>query len=153
MFVWQGCLTVESDRTVVTNAPKDSHFFKNMTRGLCKTTTKYTFSNIFNENTSQKDFFSSTMLSYVKDFIDGQNCLVFTYGVTSSGKTYTIQGNWVAAQFCQHTGHGNSTLPISLTSSFGCRTSGNFVICCVFFLLLPYTMICRTSSNLIIFVA
>ncbi|XP_052285989.1 kinesin-like protein KIF20B isoform X2 [Dreissena polymorpha] len=89
----QGCYIVESDKTVVTHPPKDSHFFKNMTRGLCKSTTKYTFSQIFNENTSQKDFFNSTMLNYVKDFIDGQNCLVFSYGVTSSGKTYTIQGN------------------------------------------------------------
>ncbi|XP_052821444.1 kinesin-like protein KIF20B isoform X3 [Mya arenaria] len=89
----QDCFSVESERTVVTHPPKDSHFFKNMTRGLCKSITKYTFSQIFNENTTQNDFFNSTMLNYVKDFIDGQNCLVFSYGVTNSGKTYTIQGN------------------------------------------------------------
>ncbi len=29
----------------------------------------------------------------VKAFIEGQNCLIFTYGVTNSGKTYTIQGS------------------------------------------------------------
>jgi kinesin family protein 20 len=34
------------------------------------------------------------MLKLVQDFIEGQNCLVFTYGVTSSGKTYTIQGEF-----------------------------------------------------------
>ena len=31
-------------------------------------------------------------MSTVKSFIEGQNCLIFTYGVTNSGKTYTIQG-------------------------------------------------------------
>ncbi|KAL4221164.1 hypothetical protein ACF0H5_019423 [Mactra antiquata] len=89
----QECLSLLSDKTVSTNPPKDSHFFKNMSRGSCKTTTKYTFSHVFSETTTQKDFFGSTMLDLVKDFIDGQNCLVFSYGVTSSGKTYTIQGN------------------------------------------------------------
>ena len=29
----------------------------------------------------------------MKAFIEGQNCLIFTYGVTNSGKTYTIQGS------------------------------------------------------------
>ncbi|XP_060582779.1 kinesin-like protein KIF20A [Ruditapes philippinarum] len=89
----QQCLSIETDRTLITNAPKDSHFFKNMTRGSCRAATKFTFSHIFNDSTTQKEFFNSTMLGLVKDFIDGQNCLVFTYGVTSSGKTYTIQGN------------------------------------------------------------
>lgn len=32
----------------------------------------------------------------MKDVFDGQNSLIFTYGVTSSGKTYTIQGRWQA---------------------------------------------------------
>ena len=78
--------------TVATHAPKESHTFKNCTHGLGKTTHKFKFSRIFDSTTTQKDFFQETMLDLVKDFIDGQNCLVFTYGVTSSGKTYTIQG-------------------------------------------------------------
>ena len=28
----------------------------------------------------------------VRDFLEGQNQLLFTYGATSAGKTYTIQG-------------------------------------------------------------
>ncbi|XP_061196904.1 kinesin-like protein KIF20B [Saccostrea echinata] len=55
-------------------------------------TNKYTFSKIYGQETTQKEFFNGTMLGIVKNFIDGQNCLVFSYGVTSSGKTYTIQG-------------------------------------------------------------
>ncbi|KAK3583753.1 hypothetical protein CHS0354_022786 [Potamilus streckersoni] len=89
----QKCLEVESAQTVLAHAPKDSHSYRNTTHGVGKTTNKFTFSRIFKEDTSQKEFFKDTMLSSVKDFIDGQNCLVFSYGVTSSGKTYTIQGN------------------------------------------------------------
>ncbi|XP_071151333.1 kinesin-like protein KIF20A [Mytilus edulis] len=88
----QKCLTIEDENTVATHAPKESHTFKNCTHGLGKTTHKFKFSRIFDSVTTQKDFFNETMLGLVKDFIDGQNCLVFTYGVTSSGKTYTIQG-------------------------------------------------------------
>jgi kinesin family protein 20 len=78
----------------VTSAPKDSHTYKNSAHGLGKTKQKFTFSRIFNESTTQKEFFNDTMLTMVKDFVDGQNCLVFTYGVVTSGKTYTIQGEY-----------------------------------------------------------
>ena len=78
-----------------THPPKDSHTYKNATRGVTKSIAKYTFSHIFKEDTTQKEFFNDTMLGLVKDFIDGQNCLVFSYGVTSSGKTYTIQGTYL----------------------------------------------------------
>lgn len=93
-FSFQNCIEVESEHVVTTHAPKDSHYFKTSAHGLGKTTHKFTFSKIFQETTSQKDFFDSTMLGMVKDFVDGQNCLVFTYGVTNAGKTYTIQGEF-----------------------------------------------------------
>jgi hypothetical protein len=32
------------------------------------------------------------VLPRVKEFLEGQNQLVFTYGASSSGKTHTIQG-------------------------------------------------------------
>ena len=32
-------------------------------------------------------------LSLAQDFLDGQNCLMFSYGVTNSGKTHTIHGS------------------------------------------------------------
>ncbi|KAL5014260.1 hypothetical protein ScPMuIL_008530 [Solemya velum] len=88
----QGCLAVQDCHSVLANAPKDSHTYKNCVHGLGKTSYRYTFSRIFKDSTTQKEFFNDTMLNMVKDCIDGQNCLVFTYGVTSSGKTYTIQG-------------------------------------------------------------
>ncbi|KAI0803102.1 P-loop containing nucleoside triphosphate hydrolase protein [Irpex lacteus] len=52
----------------------------------------YTFSHIFPPDTSQSDFFKHTTLPLVKDVLEGQSGLLFAYGVTNSGKTYTVQG-------------------------------------------------------------
>lgn len=52
----------------------------------------YKFSHVFLPTILQADFFSKTTLPLVQDLLDGQNGLLFAYGVTNSGKTYTIQG-------------------------------------------------------------
>ena len=52
----------------------------------------YTFSHVFPPETIQSDFFGKTTLPLVRDVLEGQSGLLFTYGVTNSGKTYTIQG-------------------------------------------------------------
>ncbi|GJE85894.1 kinesin-domain-containing protein [Phanerochaete sordida] len=52
----------------------------------------YTFSHIFPPATNQSDFFAKTTLPLVKDVLEGQSGLIFAYGVTNSGKTYTVQG-------------------------------------------------------------
>lgn len=52
----------------------------------------YTFSHIFPPDVTQSDFFNKTTLPMVHDVLSGQNGLLFTYGVTNSGKTFTIQG-------------------------------------------------------------
>uniref|UniRef100_U3K2C7 Kinesin-like protein n=1 Tax=Ficedula albicollis TaxID=59894 RepID=U3K2C7_FICAL len=49
-------------------------------------------SQIFGPEVGQKLFFDETMKQVVKDVLSGQNCLVYTYGITNSGKTHTIQG-------------------------------------------------------------
>jgi hypothetical protein len=57
------------------------------------TESNYTFSHVFPPSTSQSEFFTSTTLPLVRDLlVDGQNGLLFAYGVTNSGKTYTVQG-------------------------------------------------------------
>ncbi|KFP70322.1 Kinesin-like KIF20B [Acanthisitta chloris] len=53
---------------------------------------KFTFSRVFGPETTQEEFFEGTMKQPVQDFLDGYNRLVFTYGVTNAGKTYTFQG-------------------------------------------------------------
>lgn len=52
----------------------------------------YRFSHVFLPETQQAEFFTKTTLPLVRDLLDGQNGLLFAYGVTNSGKTYTIQG-------------------------------------------------------------
>ncbi|KAG5728561.1 Kinesin-like protein KIF20B [Termitomyces sp. T112] len=52
----------------------------------------YTFSHVFPPDTIQSDFFTRTTLPLVQDVLQGHNGLLFTYGVTNSGKTYTVQG-------------------------------------------------------------
>ncbi|GAA5933596.1 uncharacterized protein JCM15063_001357 [Sporobolomyces koalae] len=45
------------------------------------------------ESSAQSDFFRSTTLPLVTDFLEnGENCLLFAYGPSGSGKTYTVQG-------------------------------------------------------------
>jgi hypothetical protein len=52
----------------------------------------YTFSQVFSPETRQPEFFTQTTLPLVRSLLNGENGLIFTYGVTNSGKTYTIQG-------------------------------------------------------------
>lgn len=47
---------------------------------------------MFDENTSQKSLFETVALPLVADLLGGKNGLLFTYGITSSGKTYTMTG-------------------------------------------------------------
>ncbi|XP_023220429.1 kinesin-like protein KIF23 [Centruroides sculpturatus] len=52
----------------------------------------YTFKYVFDENVSQKTLFDNIAFPLVEDLIRGKNGLLFTYGITSSGKTYTMTG-------------------------------------------------------------
>ncbi|XP_075456869.1 kinesin-like protein KIF20A isoform X2 [Ascaphus truei] len=89
----QGCVLVEDQETLVLRAPKESFAMKSIERGLGQSVHKFTFSQIFKPEVEQKQFFEGTMKRVVKDVLNGQNWLVYTYGVTNSGKTYTIQGS------------------------------------------------------------
>ncbi|GAB1605824.1 kinesin-like protein KIF23 isoform X2 [Argonauta hians] len=53
----------------------------------------YTFQQVFDETSSQKEVFDIVALPLVEDLIAGRNTLLFTYGVTGSGKTYTMTGS------------------------------------------------------------
>ncbi|KAI8984350.1 kinesin motor domain-containing protein [Mycotypha africana] len=56
------------------------------------TSEKYRFTQVFDGSTSQQTFFTETTLDLVKDVLNGGNALLFAYGVTSSGKTYSVVG-------------------------------------------------------------
>ncbi|VUZ52848.1 unnamed protein product [Hymenolepis diminuta] len=54
----------------------------------------HTFSCIFGQTSTQSDVFYTCLLPYVESFLRGENVLFFNYGVTGSGKTYTMQGSF-----------------------------------------------------------
>ncbi|XP_063881063.1 kinesin-like protein KIF20B [Scylla paramamosain] len=80
------------ERSVILTAPTCSNTFKNSVRGISKLTHKFTFTHVYGPSTTQEDLFRSSTLNLVTDFVSGQNCLLFTYGATNSGKTFTVQG-------------------------------------------------------------
>ncbi|XP_043321347.1 kinesin-like protein KIF20A [Cervus canadensis] len=88
----QGCVCIENMETLTLQAPKDSFAQKSNERGIGQATHRFTFSQIFGPEVGQASFFNLTVKEMVKDVLKGQNWLIYTYGVTNSGKTYTIQG-------------------------------------------------------------
>jgi len=84
-------LTVESKTDVLTHPPKNSVAFKNGGRGG-DSACQYSFSQIFAPETTQHDLFVDTTVPLVQDVLLGGSALLFTYGVTNAGKTYTVQG-------------------------------------------------------------
>lgn len=71
-------LTVENDTAVSLVAPKDSAAFK--THEL---TARFTFSRIFGHASSQEEVYEHAALPLVNSFWNGQNGLIFAYGITS----------------------------------------------------------------------
>lgn len=94
-------LDVVSDTEVVMTPPHEmSARTASRLRGQA-VPAKYTFSKVFSRPETdaptpaamQSQFFQETTLPLVRDLLEGRNSLVFTYGVTNSGKTYTVQGS------------------------------------------------------------
>uniref|UniRef100_A0A8C2T959 Kinesin-like protein n=1 Tax=Coturnix japonica TaxID=93934 RepID=A0A8C2T959_COTJA len=89
----QGCVFIESSETLLLKAPKDSFTMRSTERGVGQAAHRFSFTQIFGPDVGQKLFFDETMKEVVKDVLNGQNWLVYTYGNTNSGKTHTIQGS------------------------------------------------------------
>lgn len=88
----QGCVSVQANDTLLLRAPKESHTMKVAERGISQSMHKFSFTQICGSDTSQQEFYDHTMKEMVRDVLRGENRLLYTYGVTNSGKTYTIQG-------------------------------------------------------------
>ncbi|NXV28686.1 KI20A protein, partial [Rissa tridactyla] len=88
----KSCVTIEDPQTVILNAPKESSAMKNSERGIGHSVHRFTFSQVFGPETTQSEFFEGSMKDIVRAYVNGVNGLVFTYGVTNAGKTFTIQG-------------------------------------------------------------
>ncbi|XP_048851329.1 kinesin-like protein KIF20A isoform X2 [Brienomyrus brachyistius] len=104
----QGCVCVQDKQTLVLRAPRDSFNMKSSDRGVSQSKHCFTFTQIFGPETGQQEFFESTMKEAVWDVLRGDSRLLYTYGVTNSGKTYTVQG----------TGREPGLLPRTLVALF-----------------------------------
>jgi len=55
----------------------------------------YNFKFVFPENATQKEVFDEIAYPLAEGLLNGKDGLLFTYGITSSGKTYTLTGNYL----------------------------------------------------------
>ncbi|XP_057680655.1 kinesin-like protein KIF20A isoform X2 [Corythoichthys intestinalis] len=88
----QGCVVIENDQMVTLQAPKGSATLKSSEKGVGTSVHKFSFSKIFGPETTQAELYDHTVSSQMSDFLDGKNVLIFSYGVTNAGKTFTMQG-------------------------------------------------------------
>ncbi|XP_070697167.1 kinesin-like protein KIF20B [Pempheris klunzingeri] len=89
----QDCVTIEPPDTVLLKPPSLSVSARLSTdKSLPQTGQRFQFSQTFGPETTQRDLFQGTVKDLVKDVLEGGNSLVFTYGVTNAGKTFTFLG-------------------------------------------------------------
>lgn len=82
------CMKAISDSTIVITPPESATNFRSTT---CKEI-QTTFTRVFHSDVPQREVFNIVALPLVENLIQGRNSLLFTYGVTGSGKTYTMTG-------------------------------------------------------------
>nr|XP_004056453.2 kinesin-like protein KIF23 isoform X6 [Gorilla gorilla gorilla] len=83
------CIEVINNTTVQLHTPEGYRLNRN---GDYKET-QYSFKQVFGTHTTQKELFDVVANPLVSDLIHGKNGLLFTYGVTGSGKTHTMTGS------------------------------------------------------------
>lgn len=81
------CIVDITCRRAVTD---DSHYY--VCDSLLSLQTQHTFKHVFDENSSQREVFDAIGFPLVEDLLQGKNGLMFAYGITNSGKTYTVTG-------------------------------------------------------------
>lgn len=82
-----GCFRVLTDSAMLARPPKTSQAHRST-----GTATSFQFSRIFRPSTQQDELFRATTKPVLEAAFAGKSGLVFAYGVTNSGKTYTISG-------------------------------------------------------------
>eukprot|EP00064_Thunnus_orientalis_P007351 superscaffoldBa00000809_g7371 len=83
------CIEMISSSTIQLHAPDGLKANRN---GEYKEM-QYSFKKVFGINTTQMELFEDVAKPLVEDLIHCKNGLLFTYGVTGSGKTYTMTGS------------------------------------------------------------
>ncbi|XP_055358431.1 kinesin-like protein KIF20B isoform X2 [Betta splendens] len=86
----QGCVIIEPPDTVLLKPPTLGRLSTD--KSLPQTGQRFQFSKVYSPETTQGELFEGTVKHFVRDVLEGGNSLVFTYGVTNAGKTYTFLG-------------------------------------------------------------
>ncbi|XP_012787938.2 kinesin-like protein KIF20B [Sorex araneus] len=87
----QGCVYSLDSRTIMLKDPQ-SIPGRLSEKSSTQLVQKFSFSKVFGPETTQKEFFQDCTMQQIKDLLKGESRLIFTYGLTNSGKTYTFQG-------------------------------------------------------------
>ncbi|XP_074195500.1 kinesin-like protein KIF20B isoform X1 [Rhinolophus sinicus] len=87
----EGCVHMLDSQTVLLKDPQ-STLTRLSEKSSGQMAQKFSYSKVFGPETTQKEFFHGCIMQPVKDLLNGQSRLIFTYGLTNSGKTYTFQG-------------------------------------------------------------
>nr|XP_024655353.1 kinesin-like protein KIF20B [Maylandia zebra] len=104
----QDCVTIEGPDTVILKPPRSCQSNRQSDKSLPQTAQRFTFTQVFGPEASQRKVFEGSVRGLVRDVLQGGNCLVFTYGVTNAGKTFTFLGP----------DHDSGLLPRSLSVIF-----------------------------------
>ncbi|KAG7492779.1 hypothetical protein MATL_G00017760 [Megalops atlanticus] len=89
----QECVAVEPPDVVLLKPPRTSLSARLSDKSIPQTAQRFQFSRVYGPETTQKEMFDGTVKCLVKDVLEGGNSLVFTYGVTNAGKTFTFLGS------------------------------------------------------------
>ncbi|VUZ39309.1 unnamed protein product, partial [Hymenolepis diminuta] len=79
-------------KTVVLKPANESKGLRAAPIAFGQASHEFVFSRVFDEFATQNDVFRVVLLDRVSEFLEGVNGLIFAYGTTSSGKTYSLQG-------------------------------------------------------------
>jgi hypothetical protein len=84
----ESTIKVDSLTSIITSAPETS----NRAKYTKLEERHYTFNRIFGPDSSQSEVFNHVVEPLMDRFLVGESCVLFAYGMTNAGKTYTIQG-------------------------------------------------------------
>lgn len=85
---------VSFPRIIRTVAPETSNAHKvARNQGPGPVTKEYEFKAVLGPETSQQSVYRITVQPYIRGVCQGQSALVFCYGITNAGKTYTVLGS------------------------------------------------------------
>ncbi|XP_066597445.1 kinesin-like protein KIF23 [Prorops nasuta] len=83
------CITIESSNAMIVIPPESAINLRNGNQR----TLLASFDHLFGTDATQIQVFDVVALPLIQNLLKGKNSLLFTYGVTASGKTYTMTGD------------------------------------------------------------